>query len=63
MDADGSNQTPITDNSAADRRYALFSPRDNNQPNLFDQLVMHARKAELPQDEQGLARRLGIAAD
>ena len=50
-------------NSAADRRYAFFSPRDNNQPNLFDQLVMHARKAELPQDEQGLARRLGIAAD
>jgi transcriptional regulator with XRE-family HTH domain len=44
------------------RRHTLFSPQDN-MPNLFDRLVIHARKAEVPRDEHALLRRLGIAPE
>lgn len=47
--------------SAEDRRHTLFSPRFDMQPNLFDQLVIQARKAVPPRDENALLRRLGIA--
>ena len=53
----------IDASSAEDRRHALFSPQTNNQPNLFDQLVIRARKAVPPRDEQALLRRLGIAPE
>ncbi|WP_082958897.1 helix-turn-helix transcriptional regulator [Mycobacterium sp. E3198] len=51
----------IDASSAEDRRHALFSPRHDMQPNLFDQLVIQARKAVPPRDENALLRRLGIA--
>jgi transcriptional regulator with XRE-family HTH domain len=51
----------IAASSAEDRRHTLFSPRSDLQPNLFDQLVIQARKAVPPRDENALLRRLGIA--
>lgn len=51
----------IDASSAEDRRHTLFSPRSDMQPNLFDQLVIQARKAVPPRDENALLRRLGIA--
>jgi hypothetical protein len=51
----------IAASSPEDRRHQLFSPRSDMQPNLFDQLVIQARKAVPPRDENALLRRLGIA--
>jgi len=51
----------IAASSAEDRRHTLFSPRSDMQPNLFDQLVIQARKAVPPRDENALLGRLGIA--
>lgn len=53
----------IEADSAVARRHALFSPRSNKQPNLFDELVIQARKATPPQDEDAFLRRLGIASE